>query len=907
MSQAELFILIVEDEATEAEIVARELARAGISCRFRRVDTEAAFNDGLGASPDLIISDFQMPHFDGMSALKIARAKAADTPFILFSGTLGEERAIDALKNGATDYVLKSNLSRLVPAVRRALQDVAATRASRQAEQRFRDLVQTSQDWIWEQDADGYYRFNSPGVEAVLGIPPESLLGLHHSHRVHIDDQILLSGAMRLLGPAENSPCRLTLRWQHADGSYRWLERYALAVMDERGVVIGYRGTDRDITERKQREEKSHRLTGIYRVLNSVNAAVLRIRDRAELLEEVCRIAAAQGDYALATALLTDAGNAVLRPVAATGIGSEDFRHFTVPIGAAPARYASLAEKALATGQPAVCNDLTNPDTTVFFVERLVACGLRAGISLPLSVADTVMGTLNLFSMQAGIFESEEIALWGQLAGTLSFALQYLEKEGQANFLAYFDPVTGLARRPLFSERLARSLPGRPEDSPDLEVHVLDLQSLAAINDRFGRQAGDKLLQLVAERLKGVFRDPVQLAYFGSGTFGVVGAAVAAATHDSVPTALVRALDQPFQLEGQDVNVSAWVGAARYPADAQNAEVLLQNAEHALKRAKETGEHYLAFARGMNEGMYTRMTLEHQLRCAAEHRQFVLHYQPKVDLQTGRVVGAEALLRWQHPTRGLVPPGEFIPVLEDSGLVVEVGKWVIEEAVRAGCAWAERGLSGAPIAVNVSPVQLQRRDFVDFVLAAVGPLQRCGGRLELEITEGALIEDWEGSTAKLSRLADAGLKIAIDDFGTGYSSLGRLARLPVHALKIDRTFIADITTSTVQATLVATIVSLARAFALCAIAEGVETQEQRELLRGLQCDQYQGYLFAKPMAEADFVRLLAAASRGEPGPSPAARRGGGGVLAAQRDAHPHGLDPALGRGHTRASRRGRKP
>jgi diguanylate cyclase (GGDEF)-like protein/PAS domain S-box-containing protein len=864
MNGPDVFILMAEDESTEAEIVARELARAGISCRFRCVDTEQAFRDGLRENPDLIISDFLMPHFDGMSALQIARREAAETPFIIVSGTLGEERAIDALKNGATDYVLKTNLSRLAPAVTRAIHDVAATRASRQAEQRFRDLVQTSQDWVWEQDAQGCYRFNSPGVEDVLGISAESMLGVHYLHRVHGDDHRLLANAMQRLGPGASPPCRVTARWQHADGSFRWLERYALAVVDDRGTVIGYRGTDRDITERKRREEKNHRLTAIYRVLNRVNAAVLRIRDRIELLEEVCRIASTEGEYALATALLTDAGKAVLRPAAVAGRHREEFRDFTLPIRPGSPGFQSLTERALSSGRPAVCNDLRNPEVKVFLADRLIACGLRACISLPLSIADTVMGTINLFSLEAGIFEAEETALWGQLAGTLSFALQFLEKEGQANFLAYFDPVTGLARRPLFCERLARDLAGRTDGAGELDVLVLDIQRLAAINDRFGRQAGDKLLQLIAERLRSTFRDPVKLAYFGNGAFSVVAEVLDGPSREGVPAALARALDEPFPIEGQDINVSAWIGVARFPQDGRDAEILMQNAEHAVKKAKESGERYLAYARGMNEGLYTRMTFEHQLRRAVDEGHFVLHYQPKVDLKSGAVVGAEALLRWRHPERGLVAPAEFIPVLEESGLIVQVGKWVIEEAVRASSAWLDQGIAATPIAVNVSPLQLQRQDFVDFVLAAVDPLQRRGGRLDIEITEGALIDDWQGSTAKLSRLADAGLKIAIDDFGTGYSSLGRLARLPVHALKIDRSFIADLTTSPAQATMVTTIVSLARAFDLCAIAEGVETRPQRDRLRGLQCDQYQGYLFAKPLAEPDLLRLLAGDPTGTP-------------------------------------------
>ena len=868
-----LSILIVEDEPTEAALIARELKRVGLTCNYHRVDTEAAFRHGLQSTPDLVMSDFSMPKFDGMAALRIARKEFPEVPFIIVSGTLGEERAIDALKSGATDYVLKSNLARLAPAVIRALQDVEARRVIRQAEQRFRDLVQTSQDWVWELDVDGHYGFCSPSIQSILDVSADSMLGTHYLHRVHDDDQVLLAGAMRSLGDNERRLSALTARWQHRDGSYRWLERQALAVIDAKGLVTGFRGTDRDITERKRHDEKNQRLNRIYRLLNSVNAAVLRIRDRTELLEEVCRIVNVQGNYALVTILLTDAGTAVLRAVAVAGERAEEFHDFSLRIRLAATEFQSLTEQALCTGLSSVCNDLMNPRARVHWREDLAAWGFRAAAALPLTVAGTAVGTLNLISRECGVFEAEERALLGQLAGTLSFALQYLEKEGQANFLTYFDPMTGLARRTLFCERLAREMLDRTPDAGALEVFILDIQHLSAINDRFGRQGGDQLLQLVAERLKGAVQGPTRLAYFGNGFFGVASniAGESAMRPEDVRTELSQLLVRPFQIEGQEVPVSAWIGAASFPKDGENAEVLLQNAEHAVKKAKESGERYLTYVHGMKSELYSRMTLEHELQCALEERQFELHYQPKIDLATGKIAGAEALLRWQRPGAGLVSPAEFIPVLEETGLIVKVGQWIIEEAVRVSHRWLDEGLPLTPIAVNVSPVQLKRREFVDFVLAAIETLIGRGGRLDFEITEGALMEDLKGSTKKLQRLFAAGLYIAIDDFGTGYSSLGRLSKLPVHALKIDRSFISDLATSPAQATLVSTIISLAHAFHLCAVAEGVETQEQRRHLQELKCDQYQGYLFARPMPEAEFHKLLLL-ERGEASVKPAEPR-----------------------------------
>lgn len=848
-----LAVLFVENVEAEAELTARELKRVGVNCVFTRVDTERAFRLGLTSAPDVIISDFWLPQFDGMSALRIARAEAPEVPFIIMSGTLGEERAIEALRSGATDYVLKSNLARLAPAIIRALGEAESRRIVRQAEQRFRDLVQTSQDWVWETDVDGHYRFSSPGLEHILGLQAGDMLGSHFLQRVHEEDQVVVSGAMRSLDAKEQRLSALIARWRHQDGSYRWLERQALAVIDARGLIMGYRGTDRDITERKRQEHKSQRLNRIYRMMNSVNAAVLRVRDRVKLFEEVCRIAHSQGEYASSLIMLAN-GSGVLQVAASAGENLERFGNISVPIRVRDADFASLTEQAMCTGLPAHCGDLTDSNTPVHLREDLLAWGLRSALALPLTVDGTTIGTVSLFSRESGAFSDEDISLLGQMAGTLSFALQFLEKEGQAKFLAYFDPMTGLARRSLFAERLSREMTDLSLSATALEVLVLDIQRLAAVNDRFGRQGGDQLLQLVAERLKGEVREPTRLAYFGNGLFAILSdiSQAAPGNAERLRQSLSKLFERPFLIDGQDVPVSAWIGAAGFPEDGEDAESLLQNAEHAVKRAKESGQKYLRYVRGMSADLYSRMTLEHQLRVALDERQFVLQYQPKISLSTGRIEGGEALLRWQRPGCGLVAPGEFIPVLEDTGLIVEVGEWVIEETVRISREWLARGLPAVPLAVNVSPIQLKRLDFVQFALSAIERLNEEGGRLDIEITESALMEDLEGSTRKLRRLVEAGIHISIDDFGTGYSSLGRLAKLPVHALKIDRSFIANIAASETQTTLVSTIITLARSFHLLAIAEGVETDAQRQLLAGLNCDQYQGYLFARPLSAEDF-------------------------------------------------------
>ena len=825
----ELRILHVEDVAQEAELVGHQLRCAGVRFASVRVDSEPQFLDALRAeTPDIILSDFSLPQFDGMSALKLARELVPDVPFIFVSGTIGEERAIEALKLGATDYVLKTNLSRLAPVLKRALQEAEERRATRRVEQQLRDIVETSQDWIWEVNASGCYTFCSLGVRDILGQEPDYLIGQHYLSGVHPEDRPLLDAAWQELGVEHRRLSAWTGRWQHRNGSWRWLERNALALYSEDGTLLGVRGTDRDVTERKLQDQRIARLNRIQMMLSSVNSIVFRSRTREELLQKALRVAIDTGGYSFACILLIDTAKGSVEPLLWKGADSDAY----VDRGDRP-----LTDQAICTGQPAVAKDL-------------------ATVALPLIIDSTPIGTFNLYANESGTFTEEELNLLRQVAGSLSFALQYLQKEDAVQFLAYFDPLTGLARRALFCERLARLLTQVDEPSQSLIVLVLDIERLSVVNDRYGWHTGDRLLQLVAEQLKEIVPDTSHLAYLGAGSFSIVFSGVA----DSEEAAhlmrerVARLFDQPYPIEGQDVRATARSGMARFPSDGQAAEVLLQNAEMALKSAKESGEKYLHYVKDMNAELLQRLSLEQKLRQALEERQYVLHYQPKVAVDSGRVVGVEALLRWNDPEEGLVSPARFIPVLEESGLIIEVGKWVLEQALADGTRWHQAGVKPVPIAVNVSNHQLRRKDFADTVLRALAASP--AWPIDVEITESALMDDLVGSARKINQLKEAGVGVAIDDFGTGYSSLRQLSRLAVDSLKIDRSFIVGLATDPGDMTIVSMIIALARAFDLTAVAEGVETHEQLKLLRLLKCHHLQGYLIAKPMPADALCTLL---------------------------------------------------
>jgi EAL domain-containing protein (putative c-di-GMP-specific phosphodiesterase class I) len=318
----------------------------------------------------------------------------------------------------------------------------------------------------------------------------------------------------------------------------------------------------------------------------------------------------------------------------------------------------------------------------------------------------------------------------------------------------------------------------------------------------------------------------------------------------------LASLGQSATVSGTELRLAARAGISMFPADGQDADALIANAEAALKKAKDSAQRYLFYTSAMNGRVAERLSLETRLRNAIELHEFLLHYQPKVELKTGRVVGLEALIRWREKDGKLIPPGLFIPLLEETGMIIEVGKWVIEQAARQHADWSARGLNPPRIAVNVSPLQLGQPDFVPCLEAVLRQYPLANTGIDLEITESVLMEDLTGNTEKLRQAKNAGLGVSIDDFGTGYSSLGYISRLPIDALKIDRSFVIRMTDEPQEMSIVTTIISLAHALDLKVIAEGVETAQQAQLLRLLKCDQIQGYFVARPQGAEDAELLL---------------------------------------------------
>jgi diguanylate cyclase (GGDEF)-like protein/PAS domain S-box-containing protein len=435
-----------------------------------------------------------------------------------------------------------------------------------------------------------------------------------------------------------------------------------------------------------------------------------------------------------------------------------------------------------------------------------------------------------------------------------------MQTQERLAFMAQHDPLTELPNRALLLDRLKQSLAGARWRERRAAVLFVDLDRFKTINDTLGHEVGDRLLQQLAERFQRSVRDGDTVARFGGDEFVILLDDVASGDDVSgVAQKVLQALAPPFQVDHQTLYVTASIGVSLFPNDGDDATTLLKNADIAMYRAKEMGKNtYQFYSADMSSRAFERLTLESNLRHALEHGEFRLYYQPQIDVTTGAIVGVEALLRWQHPEFGLVMPNDFIPLLEETGLIVSVGEWVLDTACAQLAAWHAQGWPRLRLAVNLSPRQFQTQNLVMVVKQVLDRLEGDPGRLELEITEGMLLRHAPATVETLEALHALGVRMAIDDFGTGYSSLSYLRRLPIDAIKIDRSFVRDIPQDADDSAITVAIIALAQSLKLEMIAEGVETTAQRDFLRARGCDVMQGFLFSRPQPPEDVTRLLQA-------------------------------------------------
>jgi diguanylate cyclase (GGDEF)-like protein len=618
-------------------------------------------------------------------------------------------------------------------------------------------------------------------------------------------------------------------------------------------------------SDKLERENEKDRLTRMVSALSATNEAILRAETREKLFELVCDAAVLGGKFTATTIALAEAGSDFLRNVAATGPSAEFSRTVKVAITEAHPEGRGLTGTAFRTRKPCISNDYLADRQRTAFHGIVAVTGARSGAALPLLSRGQAVGVLLFMSAELNTFTPEFVELLQRLAANVSFALENFDRadekvraEERIRYLATHDHLTDLPNRTMFNQLLGSSIKTALRYQRQCAVLFIDVDRFKIINDSLGHAAGDALLVEMAGRLRNGVRKRDVVARLGGDEFVVLLDEVAerkqAATAANY---LLSEICKPLELNGHECRVTASIGIAMFPSDGMDELALMKNADCAMYLAKQEGKNDIRFfSDKIRTESIDRLTLETSLRHALERNEFCLHYQPKRNVATGEIAGVEALLRWVHPDLGMLPPNRFIPLAEETGLIVPIGRWVMKAACAQNMAWQRDGLPPLSVAVNVSPRQFSDENLlqdVDNALAASGMDPKL---LQIEITESMVMLNVDKAVRLLDAIQSRGVRLAIDDFGTGYSSMSVMKRFPIDTIKIDRSFIRELPHNSEDNAIAQAIIGMGKALGLTIVAEGVETVEQDQFLREHACDEIQGFLYSKPVAAGKIADLL---------------------------------------------------
>jgi diguanylate cyclase (GGDEF)-like protein len=608
--------------------------------------------------------------------------------------------------------------------------------------------------------------------------------------------------------------------------------------------------------EHRRSELKIKHLNRVYDMSSQINALVIRVKNLEELFSVACQIAADAGNFRISAIVTVDPDTKQVTSMFSAGEDKDLLTNIKAYLLSPEGMQKSIVSTVIKAKEAIITNN-TKTDARIIYGQQYANAGVNSMVIMPLLIAGEAVGAFTLYAKEVDFFQHDEMRLLLGLARDIAFAIDHIEKQKRVNFLAYYDELTGLANRALFLERVATYSHKAKIDGHQLAIGLIDLDRFKSINDSFGRQVGDKLLKEVAQWLTNKVVDNTLLARIQADCFAIILPVVKpdGNLEKLIENTMAAFLEHPFKVASNVFRISVTTGVALFPDDGNDADSLLMNAEAALKTAQKIGAHYLLHTDDMTSKVAGKLAIENRLRNAFDNNEFVLHYQPKVDIASGKIVGAEALIRWDDPQVGLIPPNSFIPILEEIGLINEVGRWAIHKAIEDYLAWRDAGIDIVRIAVNVSPLQLRNRYFCDEIEQAITADSRVADALELEVTESMIMGDVEQSIQILTAIRTMGIPISIDDFGTGFSSLSYLSKLPLDTLKIDRSFVIEMHTQEGR-DMVSTIIRFAHALKLKVVAEGVETEKQLRQLAKFDCDQMQGYLFSKAVPTDVFKSLF---------------------------------------------------
>lgn len=734
------------------------------------------------------------------------------------------------------------------------------------AQQNLATALQASNTGLWDWDLrTSSYVFYSPEWKAQLGYLPDELPDQFSTWEslLHPDDRAPALEKLQSFLKSSQQHYENEFRLRHRDGSYLWVMARGEKQYDAEGNAIRLIGSHIDISERKHAEEIQTRLNRSLKLLSDCNTALVHAETESKLLSDICRLAVEQGGYRLAwVGYAEHDAEKNVQPVAQYGdlngyLGRGKIIWADTEQGRGP------TGTAIRTGVADINQNYADPRMAIWR-EAALARGYRSNIALPLIIDGRVLGALTIYASEPDAFNPEEVKLLEELANDLAYGIATLRTrveheaaEKQLEYLAHHDMLTGLPNRLLLRDRFDQAAAQADRDRLGVAVLFLDLDNFKQVNDTLGHNFGDQLLVRVVERLRASLRETDTISRQGGDEFVVLLPHLRdLGLISGIAQSIIEAYSEPFEIESYSINTTFSIGISLYPDDDREFDMLLKKSDTALYQAKDSGRNtYRFFSEKMNIDAQEQMHLQGQLHNAVRNREFLLHYQPQVEIGSGRIIGAEALVRWQHPELGLIPPGKFIPLAERSGLVIPMGEWVLNEACRQAQQWRENG-SPLVVAVNLSALQFKRGNLIETVSRALTRSGLPAELLELELTESILLQDVEVAIKTLHSLKEMGVKLSIDDFGTGYSSLSYLKRLAVNKLKIDQSFVRDMAEDPDSAAIVRAVIQLGHTLQLTVIAEGVENDAQLAFLRNYGCDEVQGYFYSRPVPSDEFVKLL---------------------------------------------------
>ncbi|HWQ95648.1 MAG TPA: EAL domain-containing protein [Gammaproteobacteria bacterium] len=731
---------------------------------------------------------------------------------------------------------------------RRKQEAEQATRELRNSEERLQLVAKASNDAIWDLDLVTEDLVWNENFATMFGYRQEDIEpGMASwNNRVHPEDKERVLTSIHNLIASGGPYWSEEYRFRRSDGSYAYLLDRGYLVHDDSGKPVRMIGSMVDLTERKQIEltlsKKYDELQAIYRLTDAVNQA----GSVEDVYQEALNTLQDTLHADRVSILLFDE-QGIMRFVAWRGL-SEHYRRAAgghIPWSAGDA-----------TAQPILVADAEQEPSLETFRETLKGEGIRALAFIPILHQKRLLGKFMVYYNLPHAFSREEIQLAQTVASHIAFAIERAQQTAKLEHQALYDSLTDIPNRTLLHDRLRQAIIAAQRSGASLALLLIDLDRFKEINDTLGHDRGDQVLKQIGPRIQGVLRLSDTVARLGGDEFAVLLPTVSNPDH-AVLTAgkILQALQTPFPVEGLELEIGASIGIVLCPEHGTEADLLMQHADVAMYLAKQQGGGYAVYASELDQHSPQKLTLMSELRHAIEHDELVLYYQPKLSLKTQSIIGVEALVRWRHPQRGLIYPDQFIPLAEQTGLIKPLSLWVIDHALRQHIAWRRLGLT-IGVAVNLSARNLHDQELPRQIAELLRLHQIKPHMLDIEITESAIMADPVRALEVLTRLSDMGVKLSIDDFGTGYSSLAYLKKLPVDAVKIDKSFVMDMAKDADNAMIVRSTIDLAHNLGVQVIAEGVEVHEAWIELSILGCDAAQGYYINRPIPAAEFITWL---------------------------------------------------